>query len=596
MKFTDLVDINAVRGLCQSFTALTGAVTAILDLEGTILVATGWQRICTQFHRVCPQTAARCRQSDTILAGRLQTGERYNVYRCQNGLVDVAVPIEVGGEHIANFFTGQFFFNAPDIDYFRRQAREFGFDESGYLTALAQAPVFTEAYVHKMMDFLTRLAQLIGEMGLARTILGTVNQEIQQRQTYLAELVFTRTAELSTAKEEAKSASRAKSAFLTTMSHEFKTPLNVITNASYGLRHTDMTLQQQHQLDDIDAASGRLLAMVNTLLDLSNLEVGQLTLDHIDFWLEDVMNQFVDVVGVKAEAKEIELVFDLSPQIPTALIGDPLRLGQILCHLGDNAVKFNAPGGEILVRVKAQECSQDELEILFSIHDTGIGLSEEQQHSLFKPFDHADPSRLPSHHGRGLGLLIAKHLIKLMDGFIWVESTLGQGSCFRFTVRVKRQATDVRLLAQAMARRLLPRQILVIDDNANARRAVHRILDTLGFNVLSVATGAAALQQITSLLPSALFDLVFIDWHLPDMDGLTIIDALQMLSLPAPLLIVMMVTPRHEDAARQASQTMASHHQIKIVGFLTKPVTLAPLLDMMRRVLEIPPDHEPNGN
>ena len=165
MKFKDLVDIGVLRELCESFTTLTGAVTAILDLEGNILVATGWQRICTEFHRVNPQTASRCRQSDTILAGRLRDGETYNVYRCQNGLVDVAVPIHVGGEHVANFFTGQFFFEPPDTSCFRRQSEEFGFDESAYLAALAEAPIFTERQVRSMMDFLSRLAQMIGEMG-----------------------------------------------------------------------------------------------------------------------------------------------------------------------------------------------------------------------------------------------------------------------------------------------------------------------------------------------------------------------------------------------------------------------------------------------
>jgi PAS domain S-box-containing protein len=202
MKFSELVDISELRGLCESFTAITGAVTAILDLEGDILTASGWQDICTRFHRVHPATASRCRESDTVLAGRLGEGERYNVYKCQNGLIDVAVPITIGGEHVANFFTGQFFFEPPDKEYFIRQAEEFGFDKDSYIEALDKVPVFSEDKVRSMMEFFTRLAQLIGEMGLARKNMAQANAELRKHQEHLEELVMERTAELSRANRE----------------------------------------------------------------------------------------------------------------------------------------------------------------------------------------------------------------------------------------------------------------------------------------------------------------------------------------------------------------------------------------------------------
>ncbi|MEI6215544.1 MAG: PocR ligand-binding domain-containing protein, partial [Desulfuromonadales bacterium] len=178
MKFSELVNIDELRGLCESYTANTGAATALLELDGTILIATGWQDICTRFHRVNDATACRCRESDTILARGLGKGEPYNIYKCKNGLVDVAVPITIRGQHVANFFTGQFFFEAPDKDYFIRQAGEFGFEMDSYLEALQRVPIFSEETIKAMMQFFTRLAQLIGEMGLARMELEEKNQEL----------------------------------------------------------------------------------------------------------------------------------------------------------------------------------------------------------------------------------------------------------------------------------------------------------------------------------------------------------------------------------------------------------------------------------
>ncbi len=201
MKFPEFVDITELRELCDSFTTLTGAVTAILDLEGNILVATGWHDICTRFHRVHPVTASRCRESDTVLAGRLGQGEPYNVYMCKNGLVDVAVPINVGGEHVANLFTGQFFFNPPDEQYFIRQAEEFAFDRTAYLKALRKVPIFSEEQVKVMMGFLSNLARLIGEMGLAARHLEESNVELRKHQEHLEELVKDRSADLKRAQE-----------------------------------------------------------------------------------------------------------------------------------------------------------------------------------------------------------------------------------------------------------------------------------------------------------------------------------------------------------------------------------------------------------
>lgn len=179
MEFSELVDIEELQKLCDSYRAHTGAVMAILDLQGNILIASGWQDICTKFHRSHCGTAQRCQESDTVLAGRLGKGESYNVYKCKNGLIDVAVPILIDGRHVANFFTGQFFFEAPDQDFFIRQAEEFDFDKNAYLDALARVPIVSENHVEKVMTFFSRLARLFGEMGLARKRLEEKKDELE---------------------------------------------------------------------------------------------------------------------------------------------------------------------------------------------------------------------------------------------------------------------------------------------------------------------------------------------------------------------------------------------------------------------------------
>lgn len=201
MRFAEIVDIEKLHGLFESYTMITGAVTALIELDGTVLIATGWQDICTRFHRVNEATACRCRESDTILAGELGSGEPYNVYKCKNGLIDVAVPITISGEHVANFFTGQFFTEAPNREYFVRQAGEFGFDKDSYLEALQRVPIFSEETIKAMMVFFSRLARLIGEMGIARKELEESNLEL----TGLREELQAQNEELATIEEELRS-------------------------------------------------------------------------------------------------------------------------------------------------------------------------------------------------------------------------------------------------------------------------------------------------------------------------------------------------------------------------------------------------------
>lgn len=185
MKFAELVDITELQELCQSFTETTGAVTAILELNGEILSATGWKGICTNFHRVNPETSQRCLESDTILASQLKKGSLYNLYQCKNGLYDAAIPITINGIHVANFFAGQFLLKEPDIEFFKNQAKKFGFNTDEYLKALSEVPIYSKAQITSMLDFFSRLARIMGETGLARNELELANTELKKHQEHL---------------------------------------------------------------------------------------------------------------------------------------------------------------------------------------------------------------------------------------------------------------------------------------------------------------------------------------------------------------------------------------------------------------------------
>lgn len=215
-KLSELIDVERVHKLMESFTEITGGfVTAILDLEGNILVATGWKDICTKFHRIHPETSRRCTESDTALAGQLHAGQTYNVYKCLNGMVDVAVPIMVQGIHVGNFFTGQFFFEPPDMEFFRKQAVQYGFDEHTYLQALSEVPVFTEQQIKRMMAFLSEFVAFVGEMGLNRLTMLKTETETQHliiEMIKAADQVTSQSQELSARSEQMASSAEEQAA------------------------------------------------------------------------------------------------------------------------------------------------------------------------------------------------------------------------------------------------------------------------------------------------------------------------------------------------------------------------------------------------
>jgi PAS domain S-box-containing protein len=383
------------------------------------------------------------------------------------------------------------------------------------------------------------------------------------------------------ARAVAEAATQAKAEFLANMSHEIRTPMNAILGMLYLALKGDLTPAVRNQVSKAQGAAHSLLGIINDILDFSKIEAGKLAIEQVEFGMDAVLEHLTDAVVYQAEQKGIEFLIRHDPTIPRRLVGDPLRLGQILLNLCGNAVKFTERG-EVELAFRRIDAGTDAITIEVCVRDSGIGMTPEVQHKLFEKFTQADQSTTRRFGGTGLGLAISKNLAEMMGGRIWVEdSQPGKGTTICFTVRL-----PIALQAQARSRRLVEEagpllkgiRALVVDDNEVSRDILSELLRYFHMDVGTAPNGAAALAALEAAAASP-YDLVLMDWRMPGMNGDEVTQRIHRDAAIAPKPKIVMVTAYgREEVIRLAEEA-------GVDGFLIKPVSPSTMLDTILPVL-----------
>lgn len=323
--------------------------------------------------------------------------------------------------------------------------------------------------------------------------------------------------EIIKAKESAEHATRAKSEFLANMSHEIRTPMNAIIGMTHLAKMTELTATQKDYLNKIDISARSLLGIINDVLDMSKIEAGMLSIETVGFQLDQVLEQLTSIVSPRANEKQLEFLINVEPDVPSAIVGDSMRLSQILINICNNAIKFTDKGS-VVVSIGALEKDDDNVKLRFTVKDDGIGISAEQIPELFQPFTQADASTTRKYGGTGLGLNLCNQLVELMGGEIGVESELGKGSLFwvEISFPIYNKAEDSVLLPSE----LQGLSTLVVDDNPTSRVILKGMLEQMGLNVTLAKNGREALEILRNTPSENGFKLLVIDWRMPEMDGL----------------------------------------------------------------------------
>lgn len=439
------------------------------------------------------------------------------------------------------------------------------FNSSGELEGVLGVDITADLYLQRLAE--ARKAALLGLIPamIVSASLGVLVFRLRRRAVLQMQ-------SLEIANQRALDATEAKSQFLANVSHEIRTPMNAIIGMSHLALKTKLDDKQRDYITKVNAAALSLLGIINDILDFSKIEAGKLSMESVPFYLDDVLNNVATLVALKAEEKGLEIMFHIDKDVPLQLIGDPLRLGQIMINLTNNAVKFT-PKGNVVISISQVKAEEPRIVLHFKVKDTGIGMTEEQLGKLFSAFSQADASTTRKFGGTGLGLTISKRLVEMMGGRIWVESVAGEGSTFQFIAEFTRQNQERRRF-HLPSDSLVGLRVLVADDNAIAREILQKSLESFSFQVTCVASGEEAIFAMEQALTQGkLFSIVYLDWMMEGMDGIqTAREIRRRFSSDKIPKIVMVTAYAREDV-------MLVAQGVGINVFLAKPVNLSVLFE-----------------